>query len=99
MKKPWEFDNPLCAEIGADFFFLEEDGNMRSVNEYQKVRAMCRSCDHVFDCAEWGIAKEYFGVWGGLTPKERTAIRRKRRMREPSSSNDNLIALYLSKRH
>lgn len=94
MKKPWEFDNPLCAEIGPDFFYMEEDGKMRSAKEYRQIRALCQSCAHVFDCAEWGIAKENFGVWGGLTPRERSLVRRQRRL---GVLNEKSLSVYLSK--
>lgn len=82
LKPPWEFDNPVCAEIGPYYFYLEDDGIEYSRNDAQKVRSMCNSCIHQSDCAEWGIAKERFGVWGGLTPKERSLIRRRRRVKE-----------------
>lgn len=33
-----------------------------------------------FECAEWAIKNELFGFWGGLSPKERTNIRRDKKM-------------------
>tara|TARA_B100000214_G_C23937828_1_gene614050 strand:- start:709 stop:864 length:156 start_codon:yes stop_codon:yes gene_type:complete len=35
-------------------------------------------CDIVDGCAEHGIHHEAFGIWGGLTTKDRREIRRKR---------------------
>lgn len=78
---PWEFDQPLCAEVGPYYFYMEDDGLPFSSNDMQKVRSFCNSCVHQSDCAEWGIQKEKFGVWGGLTPRERQNIRRRRRVR------------------
>lgn len=78
---PWEFDQPLCAEVGPYYFYLEDDGLPFSTNDLQKVKSFCGNCVHQFDCAEWGIKKERFGIWGGLNPKEREKIRRKRRVR------------------
>ena len=86
MKKPWEFDNPLCAEIGPAYFFLEDDGRPYSHNEYKMVKSLCGTCIHQSDCAEWGIANETFGVWGGLSPRERQSIRRRRRAYSKSVS-------------
>ena len=80
MKKPWEFERPLCAEISPDSYFMEDDGSYRSSREYKELRALCHRCEHIADCAEWGIARERFGVWGGLTPRERQSIRRRRRI-------------------
>ena len=87
MKKPWEFDNPLCAEIGPAYFFLEDDGKPYSTNEYRMVKSLCSTCIHQTDCADWGIAKETFGIWGGLNPRERQSIRRRRRVSLRDSSS------------
>lgn len=76
---PWEFDQPLCAEIGPYYFYMEDDGLPVSTNDARKVKSFCESCVHQSDCAEWGIAKERFGIWGGLTSRERQNIRRRRR--------------------
>ena len=78
---PWEFENPLCAEIGPYYFYMEDDGIEVSHNDAKKVKSLCGSCTHQFECAEWGIAKERFGIWGGLNPRERQNIRRRRRIR------------------
>lgn len=82
LKPPWEFENPLCAEIGLDLFYKDDDfeDDRALVNgEQAKAKKLCEYCDHLNDCAEWGINKERWGVWGGLTPRERHNIRRKRR--------------------
>ena len=82
LKPPWEFDNPLCAEIGLDLFYKDEefeDDRARVNSEQNKAMSLCKTCPHVFDFAEWGISKERWGIWGGLTPRERHNIRRKRR--------------------
>lgn len=82
--KPWEFDNPVCAEIGHQAFYLDDrdDPDIAhlpdNMTDYRNAIALCNSCPFQMDCAEWGITKERYGVWGGLTPDERTMIRRKR---------------------
>jgi hypothetical protein len=35
---------------------------------------VCVSCPLVVQCAEWGLAREAAGVWGGITEWERFAI-------------------------
>jgi WhiB family transcriptional regulator, redox-sensing transcriptional regulator len=82
LKPPWEFENPLCAEIGLDLYYKDEDvEDDRALvhGEQQKAIEMCKTCEHLSDCAEWGINRERWGVWGGLTPRERRNIRRARR--------------------
>lgn len=85
--KPWEFDQPICAEVGTDLFYMEDDGLPMSFNDYKKAKGFCGSCIHQSDCAEWGIANERFGIWGGLTSRERQLMRRRRRIR----LNDGLL--------
>lgn len=77
-KKPWEFENSLCSEIGTELFYIE-DGykEAREVNlEYKMAKKLCNGCVNLLDCADWGIKHEAFGIWGGLTPIERRQIRK-----------------------
>ena len=60
---------------------MEDDGIPVSSNDAKKVKEFCNKCAHQVECAEWGIAKERFGIWGGLNPRERQSIRRRRRVR------------------
>jgi WhiB family redox-sensing transcriptional regulator len=80
MREPRFYENPACAEIGGDFWFPEKsDGSMNSV-EMIMAKSICNSCLHRSECAEWGIQKEYFGIWGGITEGERRFIRRERKI-------------------
>jgi hypothetical protein len=80
LKKPWNFEKPLCAEIGVELFYLEDRDEVDHLNlyDYNMAKNTCNSCIHKTECAEWGIYHENFGIWGGTTPLERTQIRRKR---------------------
>ncbi|EGX57630.1 WhiB-family transcriptional regulator [Streptomyces zinciresistens K42] len=66
----WQ-EQALCAQTGADFFFPEPGS---SVREAKRICAMCPirpAClDHALE------HDERFGVWGGLSEKERLALRR-----------------------
>lgn len=78
-RRPPEFEQPLCAEVG-DFYFYLEDKNERGSNslaDYSIAKSICNRCPHKAECADWGIRNEAHGVWGGLTPKERAHIRTK----------------------
>ena len=79
-RKPWEFENPLFSEIGTELFFLEDrdEKTVFSQEEYKQAQKICFSCSHRIECAEWAIYNEGFGVWGGLTAKDRAQIRRAR---------------------
>jgi WhiB family transcriptional regulator, redox-sensing transcriptional regulator len=61
----------LCAETDPEAFFPEKGG---SVREAKKV---CRSCEVTAECLEYALENdERFGVWGGLSERERRRIGR-----------------------
>ncbi|MFK4145003.1 WhiB family transcriptional regulator [Streptomyces sp. NPDC004065] len=61
----------LCAQTGADFFFPEPGSSVR------EAKRICAMCEMRPACLEYALANdERFGVWGGLSEKERLALRR-----------------------
>lgn len=86
IRKPWDFEEPKCAEVGVEVFFNPDkddpryEGRKVPLNEYTLAKKICGECDHKFECAEWAIENETHGVWGGLAPQERNRIRRSRDM-------------------
>ena len=80
IKNPWEFENPSCASIGVDLFYRDSDNmESNSVNEQVQILQVCQDCPCKTECAEWGIQKERWGIWGGLTAGQRVLIRRRMR--------------------
>lgn len=78
MREPRKYEAPLCAEVGGEYWYPEDiSGNGKNENT-TLAQSICGNCRHRIECAEWGIAKERFGVWGGLTANQRRIIRRKR---------------------
>lgn len=78
---PWEFNQPLCAQVGAELFFQDDRDDKKpgmSEIDYNASKRICNSCVHITECAEWGIVHEVHGVWGGLTPQDRERVRKKR---------------------
>lgn len=79
MREPRFYENPSCASVGGDSWFPEKIGNSTShLTELGVAIIICNRCRHKTECAEWGIKKELHGIWGGLTPKERSIIRDRR---------------------
>lgn len=76
MRVPWQYEEPKCAEIGGEFWFPEK---AEDSSENRLAKRICGMCIHKTECAEWGIANEIFGVWGGLSARERQKIRTSRR--------------------
>lgn len=61
----------LCAQTGADFFFPEPGSSVR------EAKRICGMCPIRSACLEWALDNdERFGVWGGLSEKERLELRR-----------------------
>jgi WhiB family redox-sensing transcriptional regulator len=78
MREPREFEDPLCAQSGGDFWFPEP--GLGSTQEAIHARSICNSCIHQADCAEWAIHNERYGIWGGLSEFQRKQIRRQRKI-------------------
>ena len=75
---PWMYEQPLCAEVGAGLFFIEDkDENVsgKRLDGYVEAKRICSRCPHLTQCAEWAIKNEDHGYWGGLSPDERKKIR------------------------
>jgi len=79
---PWTFKNAVCKEIGGEIFFFgdvdDPDHLDTNIVNTRLAKNICLSCEHVVECAEWGLHHEEFGVWGGLSSAELRDTRRKR---------------------
>lgn len=61
----------LCAQTGADLFFPEPGSSVR------EAKRICALCEIRPACLDYALAHdERFGVWGGLSERERLALRR-----------------------
>ncbi|WP_328767288.1 WhiB family transcriptional regulator [Streptomyces sp. NBC_00286] len=66
----WQ-EQALCAQTGADFFFPEPGSSVR------EAKRICALCEMRPACLQYALANdERFGVWGGLSEKERLSLRR-----------------------
>ncbi|MFJ4876752.1 WhiB family transcriptional regulator [Streptomyces sp. NPDC088745] len=71
----WQ-ESALCAQTGPEFFFPEPGSSTR------EAKRLCGACDMRAACLEYALSHdERFGVWGGLSEKERYALRRGRETR------------------
>jgi WhiB family transcriptional regulator, redox-sensing transcriptional regulator len=62
-----------CLGVDPDLFFPERGASTKEAKE------VCRSCVVRADCLEFAITNgEKFGIWGGLSERERRRIRRAR---------------------
>ena len=60
----------LCAQTDPELFFPEKGGSVR------EAKAVCAGCPVCAQCLEHALAHdERFGVWGGLSERERRRLK------------------------
>lgn len=72
-----------CMGVDPELFFPQRGASTRDAKE------VCRGCVVKEDCLDYAIAHgEKFGIWGGLSERERRAVRRSRALvaRQASAS-------------
>ena len=62
-----------CLGVVPDLFFPERGASTKD------AKAVCQGCIVREDCLEYALTnREKFGIWGGLSERERRRIRRER---------------------
>jgi WhiB family transcriptional regulator, redox-sensing transcriptional regulator len=66
-----------CREAdGADFFPADGERSLERDLREARAKAICARCPVIRECAAYAIAAgERYGVWGGLSERERLALR------------------------
>src|SRR2546421_13073231 len=71
-ERTWQ-DNANCLGVDPDLFFPERGASTREAKE------VCRACIVRVECLEYALMNgEKFGIWGGMSERERRRIRRAR---------------------
>lgn len=78
MRRPERYESPSCATVGGDLWFPDTKTDVSAVQDAIMAKKICNRCPHLRECAEWGIKNESFGIWGGLTIRDRQNVRRER---------------------
>lgn len=69
----WQ-ERAICAQTDPEAFFPEKGASTRD------AKRICSGCDVRAECLEYALAHdERFGIWGGLSERERRHLRRLRR--------------------
>ena len=67
----WQ-ERALCAQTDPEAFFPEKGGSTR------EAKKICTGCEVKAQCLEYALANdERFGIWGGLSERERRRLRRR----------------------
>ena len=70
--KSWQ-DQANCLGVDPDLFFPERGASTKEAKE------VCRGCVVREECLEFALSNgEKFGIWGGMSERERRRIRRQR---------------------
>ena len=80
--RSWQ-DEANCLGVDPDLFFPERGASTRGAKE------VCRGCVVRMECLEYALDNgEKFGIWGGLSERERRRLRRARQQatRRPASA-------------
>jgi len=69
-EQDWQ-ERALCAQTDPEAFFPEKGGSTR------EAKRICSGCEVRAECLEYALAHdERFGIWGGLSERERRRLRR-----------------------
>jgi WhiB family transcriptional regulator, redox-sensing transcriptional regulator len=67
----WQSES-LCAQTDPEAFFPEKGGSTRD------AKKICGSCEVRSECLEYALQNdERFGIWGGLSERERRKLRKR----------------------
>jgi WhiB family transcriptional regulator, redox-sensing transcriptional regulator len=66
----WQ-EKALCAQTDPEAFFPEKGGSTR------EAKRICQGCEVRDACLDYALANdERFGIWGGLSERERRRLKR-----------------------
>ena len=67
----WQSES-LCSQTDPEAFFPEKGGSTRD------AKKICGSCEVRAECLEYALQNdERFGIWGGLSERERRKLRKR----------------------
>ncbi len=67
----WQ-ERSLCAQTDPEAFFPEKGGSTR------EAKRICVGCEVRSECLEYALENdERFGIWGGLSERERRRLKRR----------------------
>jgi WhiB family redox-sensing transcriptional regulator len=79
-ERRWQ-ERANCLGVDPDLFFPERGASTR------EAKAVCAGCEVRDDCLEYALAHgEKFGIWGGLSERERRRVRRQRALARRGSA-------------
>ncbi|TWP48362.1 WhiB family transcriptional regulator [Lentzea tibetensis] len=70
-EQDWQ-ERALCAQTDPEAFFPEKGGSTR------EAKRICLGCEVRSECLEYALQHdERFGIWGGLSERERRKLKKR----------------------
>jgi WhiB family redox-sensing transcriptional regulator len=71
----WQVDAACRGRDTAEFYHPENERGPSRVRRELRAKAICATCPVITNCLRWAlVAREPYGVWGGLSVEEREAL-------------------------
>jgi WhiB family redox-sensing transcriptional regulator len=71
-ERGWQ-ERANCLGVDPDLFFPERGASTK------EAKSVCNGCEVRMECLEYALRHgEKFGIWGGMSERERRRIRRQR---------------------
>ena len=76
----WKLRAACLTHSPALFFAKRWESKRETVKREKRAKRVCATCPVREQCLTYALTRnEKYGIWGGLTEKERTQMRRKMR--------------------
>lgn len=76
-----------CRDMGPELFFPAGERTEEAAKQVAEAKSVCAQCGVRLHCLTYAlVANPEDGIWGGLTPSERTTLRRRRGLRRTAVS-------------
>lgn len=70
----WQADG-LCRQVGGELFYPEKGDSFGA----RAAKSVCGGCPVLVECGEYALAaREPFGIWGGMSERDRRRLRAER---------------------
>lgn len=69
-----------CQGLPSEWFFPARGDNIGADSDYAQAKQVCRRCVVRQECLDYALTPplERWGLWGGLTTRERSKLRGRR---------------------
>ena len=71
----WQMDAACRGRDTAIFYHPENERGPSRVRREREAKSICAACPVLENCRRWAlVAREPYGVWGGLSVEERESM-------------------------